>query len=245
MDTFHIMPLPHMVEMGTSYGYLIEAPLIDKPMEHYLLSDEGTRNWIIDCGLAIGKTIRPARYAEMIHEFQPTFYVVPDTWQSSKKTKEKAIRFQPLLGKTRPRAIWPLQGTTTSELLKHAQWIFNHLKEGDRIGIPYKLFPGKTPFEKAANRLRFIVRLTDIGLLAPLHFMGVWDWTEIAAAETLGVHSCDSSYCFLLTSNDNSIHGVRNVNDGLLKAMKRRCSYDRLVENVDVFETLVDPSLCL
>jgi hypothetical protein len=177
----------------------------------------------------LGKSINPAQYLDLIQEYNPTHFILPDTLHNMEETIKSSIEFLVDFGKSGHQAtpIGVLQGNTFEELFKCYE---TYTKEGiEYIAIPFDCIK-----DSDWHNIRhiffkeFVKRYDNKAPRVQIHFLGIQNPSELLLY--------DKNLLSKISSIDTSspiMNGLHEVRFGDFGTNRLKPSI-KLADNLDV-----------
>lgn len=237
VSMYYEAPLRFVLANFHRYKFLVEYPWLKKfPPKLF----HSMQNWILDCGVAVGaKPPSMLSYLAAIKKLRPGIAVALDV---IKDRRASLVSYEKLLVaikqcKVQTNLMFPVQGSSIPDMHRCVDEIYKlGWSHGygyiPLIGVPYRRFEVGTALDNAKARAKFVneVRKRYDNNQLGIHYLGVWDTSEVMIARGLGVQSMDSSLCLLFSTKYELGGGIwmdRDPKDGFNAAQSR---YDDLVK---------------
>lgn len=180
---------------------------------HFLEAKAKGREIILDNSIfELGTAFDPFKYAEVIKELKPTYYIIPDVLENAKETQLNYVKFIDTFKDLPGKRIGVLQGKTYQELVD----CYKHFLRFrvDKIGISFdysyyeKCFPLNMKLEAwMKGRQMFIKQLQEESFFRPeipIHLLGCSLPQEFKYYQTMEfIDSVDTS--------NPVVHGLKGV----------------------------------
>lgn len=188
----------------TDYDYcLVHRYIEDEDYRSYMKdARKHNREIVIDNSVyELKNAFRGDEYAKAIEDLEPTYYLLPDTFNNLYKNIETQLEFYNKYSKDLPGTpMSALQGETSSELVESFKVLSHELPENTRFALPFgsaafdnangkdpmmynSLIFGYTPMRMAINRKKFLRIYNNVLRSRDFHLLGcksimeydIWD----------------------------------------------------------------------